>query len=343
VTRARPTLHSREAMPGAALPGPSASEWDRLALLTDNVFATRDWSECWWEHFGRGGTARVLIDDEARPSVILPMYESGGLLRQLRLIGHGPADQLGPVCDPRHLGLAGRMLEDWLRLSSSRWDVMVLHDVCVGAPWVPEQAHEIRRVASPYVRVPVGSWEDLLAGRSRNFRQQVRRKSARLARDFSVVFRLASADTLRTDLDTLFLLHTRRWGSRAAFANGAQRRFHEDFAARALERGWLRLWILEADGRPAGAMHGFRFGGADYFQQGGWDPALDDYSPGFLLCVNAVRAAVEDGMAEFRLLRGDERYKYRFADADRPVRSVALPSSVKGLLATKAAQRRARS
>lgn len=89
-------------------------------------------------------------------------------------------------------------------------------------------------------------------------------------------------------------------------------------------------------------MHGFRVAGADYFQQGGWDPDFDRYSLGFLLCVNAMRAAIEDGMSEFRLLRGDEQYKNRFANADRPVRSVALASGARGRLAIKAAQKRPR-
>lgn len=324
------------------LPGPCAREWDRLAILSGNIFATRDWSECWWKHFGHGASPAVLTDDDSDPRVILPLYRSGRLVRQLRFIGHGPADQLGPVCAPENLELAGEMLQELARSSPFPWDVMVLHDVPVDAAWVPDDAREMRREASPVVRFETRSWEAFVAGKSRNFRQQVHRRSAKLERDFSVVFRLASGDTLATDLDTMFELHSRRWAAGTAFANGAQRRFHEDFAAVALTRGWLRLWILELDGVPAGAMYGFRFAGADYFQQGGWDPYFGRYSVGFLLCVNAMRTALEDGMSEFRLLRGDEQYKSRFANTDRPVHSVALAAGAKGRLAIKAAPIRPR-
>lgn len=324
------------------LPGPCQSQWDRLAVLSGSIFATRDWSECWWRHFGHGASPEVLTDDESDPRVILPLYRSGRLVRLLRFIGHGTADQLGPVCDPQHLGLAGQMLRDLARDPSLRWDVMVLHDIPVDATWAPGEACEMRREASPVACFESSSWEAFLAGKSRNFRQQARRRATRLQDDYSVVYRLASNDTLAADLDTLFRLHSRRWGSAAPFARGAQRRFHEDFAATALARGWLRLWILELDGVPAGVMHGFRFAGADYFQQGGWDPDFDRYSLGFLLCVNAMRAALEDGMSEFRFLRGNEQYKNRFANADRPVRSVALAAGTKGRLAIKAAQKRPR-
>ena len=324
------------------LPGPCHSQWDRLANLSGTIFATRDWSECWWQHFGHGATPAVLTDDETDPKVILPLYQSGRLVRQVRFIGHGPSDQLGPVCAPQHLGQAGEMLREWAEDLSFRWDVMVLHDIPVDAAWVPRNASEIRRRASPVVRFEASTWEEFLAAKTQHFRKHVRRGFARLEREFQVVCRLATRETVATDLSTLFRLHTRRWGPDAPFACGAQRRFHEDFAAVALDRGWLRLWILELDGTPAAALYGFRFAGADYFHQGGWDPAFDRYSIGFLLCVRAMRAALEDAMSEFRLLRGDEQYKGRLANADRPVRSVAVASGTRGRLAIKAAQKRLR-
>src|SRR3712207_8266564 len=45
-------------------------------------------------------------------------------------------------------------------------------------------------------------------------------------------------------------LHEARWAGRGGSGslNARTRRFHEQFAALALERGWLRLWTLELDG-----------------------------------------------------------------------------------------------
>lgn len=337
------THHEPVSVPtrGALLPGPSAERWDRLALQAGNIFGTRAWHECWWRHFGRGCTPLVLTDDEQEPRVVIALYRSGRMVRQLRMIGHGQADQLGPVCDPGDIGRASAVLEHLLDGPRTDWDVIVLHDVRVDTGWPPRVgARELRRVASPVVALGGLSWTDYLAGRSANLRQQVRSRAARLEREFAVDYRLATEETLADDLQTLFRLHQARWGREAPFARGAQRRFHTDFAATALARGWLRLWTLAVDGRPVGAIESFRFAGADYLYQSGWDPAFERYSPGFLLCVNAVRSAAEDGMSEFRFLRGDEPHKYRFATHDRPVRSMAIAPGWWGTVAVSAAQRR---
>ena len=149
---------------------------------------------------------------------------------------------------------------------------------------------------------------------------------------FSVNYRLAEdAGRLHDDLATLRQLHAARWteGDSEAFS-GARRDFHEEFAAYAQRKGWLRLWFLELDGRPVAAWHGFRYGGADWFYQAGRNPRYDDLSVGFALMAHTVREAARDGMHTYHLLRGDDAYKARFADADRvsrPSASAAAPAA----------------
>ena len=80
---------------------PSADVWNELAARGGNLFSTREWAECWVRHhLDEGDRVHVLVDDEQAPRVIVPVHVSGGLVRQVRLLGHGPADQLGPVCAP---------------------------------------------------------------------------------------------------------------------------------------------------------------------------------------------------------------------------------------------------
>jgi CelD/BcsL family acetyltransferase involved in cellulose biosynthesis len=113
----------------------------------------------------------------------------------------------------------------------------------------------------------------------------------------------------------LFALHGARWGRASEFSGPAQQ-FHRDFAAQALERGWLRLWLLELDGAPAAAWYGFRFGGAESYYQAGWDPAWARGSVAAVLLVHSIREASRDGVEEYRFLQGDEGYKYRMAEED---------------------------
>ena len=116
-------------------------------------------------------------------------------------------------------------------------------------PWASHlRGRIVRHEGNPVVRL-TGGFDDYLRGRSANFRQQVRARDRRLSDRYAVRFRLCTdPDRLDPDLDTLFLLHRRRFGKHSAFT-GARTGFHREFAHVALEQGWLRLWMLELDGR----------------------------------------------------------------------------------------------
>ena len=173
----------------------------------------------------------------------------------------------------------------------------------------------LRRRGSPVVAIDRG-WDAYLAGRSANFRQQVRRKERDLRRH-GARFRLTeSPDRLQADMDTLFALHRARWQNGDSSFGSDTEPFHREFARLALERGWLRLWILELDGAPAAAWYGFRFGNAESYYQAGRDPRWDRASVGFVLLAHTIREAAGDGMREYRLLDGGEPFKYRFATSD---------------------------
>jgi CelD/BcsL family acetyltransferase involved in cellulose biosynthesis len=329
-----------------ALPGPPAAAWDELAQQADNVFATRAWAECWWQHYGADAGARLITapsTDPAAPPAFLALSSSGRLLRRLRLVGAGPADQLGVVGPPSQVKPVLEALYEFLHTRPGH-DVFVAHDVPAAEGWAEHLGGTVlRSVPSPVVHLPHDTWDEFLAARSRNFREQARRKERKLYRSFDVTVRLADRATLADDLETLFALHQLRWGTAAPYASGRERRFQADFASAALDAGRLRLWIVELDGKPVAALHGFRFAGAEYFHQSGRDPSFDEHSIGFLLLAHAIRAALEDGMTEYRLLRGDEGYKARFADSQADVCTVAVPLTVRGRLAVRIAAARERS
>ncbi|HZO77137.1 MAG TPA: GNAT family N-acetyltransferase [Solirubrobacteraceae bacterium] len=297
-------------------------DWCRLAGRSDNVFSTWEWAELWWRHFGTRGSltlARIRVGDEV--VAVLPLYTARRTgLRMARLVGHGVADQLGPVCDAGHFELALSALAqahhaDLLlaeRLPSERLTEAVGGSV-------------LRDEASPMISISrEGEWEAYLGQRSANFRQQVRRRARKVA-GAGVRFRLVSEPAqLPTALDALIALHRARWGERSRAFAGERERFHREFAALALERHWLRLWMAEADGQPVAAWYGFRFADVDYFYQSGRDPSWDRYRVGAALLEHTMRDAFADGMREYRLLRGDEAYKQRYASETRTVGTVAF-------------------
>ncbi len=303
-------------------------DWSRLAEAAGNVFSTPEWAEVWWRHYGDGRDLRLvaLRDDGGRVAGVLPLYLNRSRpLKVLRFLGHGAADQLGPVCAPADRERVAAALPAVLRDARTRADVFVGDRLSAVEGWSRlAGARVLLAEPSPTLAIDGQSWDEFLASKSKNFRDQVRRRERKLAKSNDLTFRLSDAEHLVEDLGTLTRLHAARWQDESEAFEPDLEAFHRDFAAVALERGWLRLWICEVDGRPVAAWYGLRYAGGECFYQSGRDPEWDAQSVGFILLAHSIRCAFEDGMREYRFLRGGDAYKDRFADGDSGLETSVL-------------------
>ena len=323
-------------------------EWTALAEQAGNPFSTWEWAAAWWRHYGhtQSLSLHACRDATGRLVAILPLCR-GSIrgLRTIRFIGHGVSDQLGPVCAPADRPAVARALRRVLADTPHGFDAFIAERVAARDGWSALLgAHRLLRETSPTLNLRGQTWEGFLAARSQNFRQQVRRRERRLERERNLRFRLAAdPDRLDDDMATLFALHTARWGDESRSFVGTRGEFHRDFAARALRRGWLQLWFAELDGAPAAAWYGLRFARDDYFCQSGRDPHEEASSVGFVLLSHTIREAFRTGQDTYRLLRGGEAYKDRFADGDAPVDTLVAGYGVTGEAAVTAVRAAARS
>jgi CelD/BcsL family acetyltransferase involved in cellulose biosynthesis len=309
-------------------------EWSELAERGDNLFLTPEWLSIWWRHYGGGKELclKACRDNKGRLVALLPLYHWRRRPRVLRFLGHGPSDELGPVCAPDDRERASACLARALEQARGE---MLLADYLPGDSdwlgWLPG-SRVLGREASPVIEFEDSSWDDFLQTRSRNLRAEVRKRERALRNDFEVSFRLSEPDSLATDIDLLFRLHRANWSKKQPPTDfvGRDEDLQREFIAAAQARGWLRLWIMELDGRPAAAGLGYRFAGSEYGYQSGRDPAWDRFSVGSVLRVHVMQAALEDGVHKFRLLRGAEAFKYRFASKDDALVTLALPRGVVG-------------
>ena len=299
--------------------------WTKLAERGRNLFTTWEWASTWWRCYGRDRPLHVAVVRRAgAPVGLLPLYQwRSGPLKVLRFLGHGPGDELGPVGHPEDGVLLARALRRSLHQLDA--DLLLAEQLPRGQDWgALLGGRRLAEESSPVVRFGPGGWEAYLGARSANFREQVRRRGRKLAREHRVGYRLSDGSRhLDRDLDTLFRLHAARWAADPTnfLADAA---FHRAFLPVAAEQGWLRLWFLEVDGQEVAALLGFRFAGTESYYQAGRDPAWNPYRVGFVLLAHAIRQAAEDGVTEYRLLRGAEDYKLRFAVADPGLETVAV-------------------
>ncbi len=319
------------------------ADWSILAERSGNLFATWEWADVWWRHYGDGhrqATLRCVGPDDELVALLPLCVQKLGPLRIARFVGYGPADELGPVCAPGDLGRVSEIASE-ARHPEVAWDVLLAERLPGDVDWPGALSGvELRRDSSPTIDIAGLDWNGYLATRSSNFRGQVRRKERKLLREQGLTYRLCDdEERLDADLDVLFALHGARWGEEGSDAFDSRRQaFHREFAAVALRNGWLRMWLAECDGRPVAAWYGFRFGGSEWYYQFGRDPEWDRYSVGLVLLAHTLREAITDGLDTYRLLRGGESYKDRFATSDVGTVTVAAHNGAVGRVAVAAAR-----
>jgi CelD/BcsL family acetyltransferase involved in cellulose biosynthesis len=318
--------------------GEIEGDWRSLAERRGNAFLTPEWYLAWLRNYGAQADPAVIAVRGPAGDLrgIMPLArDRSAHPRSLRFGGSNLADHLHPVAaslaDEAVAAAAGARLGAEL----SGWSAIVLDNVDVDAAWwrammsaapLSLTATSYRQTTLPCIQLPA-SWEAYLASRSRNFRSQLGRKLRALERDHQVRFRRTqAAPELASDLETFFRLHYARWESRGGSSSASERTrsFHADFTAAALERGWLRLWLMEVDGDSVAAWYGWRLGDRYSYYLAGFEPRWSDASVGLLLLAHTVREAIEESASEYDLLLGEEAYKQRFATAERPVETVIL-------------------
>src|SRR5207253_3380988 len=80
---------------------------------------------------------------------------------------------------------------------------------------------------------------------------------------------------LKTGLETLYDLHSKRWESKGAegvFSNPAKRRFYDLFSPLFLAQGWLAFDFLELNGSTVACQMCFRYRGTQFLLQEGFNP-----------------------------------------------------------------------
>jgi CelD/BcsL family acetyltransferase involved in cellulose biosynthesis len=294
-------------------------------------YQTWEWNEAWWRHFGARKRPHVLLFYAGdAPVAIAPLYTSfhlGAPVRRLAWMGTGVSDYLEPLARPEYGHEVAPALLNYLESRLSGWDMADLQQLRPDAPLL-ECAHiDARRTASvlpmepcPYLNLP-STWEQFTARLGKKMRSNLGYYERLLQKTFPDTYGVvADESALDAGMTALFDLHQKRWNARwlpGVLGGRRVQAFHREVAARFLQRGWLRLHLLYADGDWQAALYCFAYGGRTCYYLGGFAPELARYSLGTLLTARAIKQAIAEEHAEFDFLRGSEPYKYRWLPEQR--------------------------
>ena len=309
-------------------------EWNGLlaASQADCLFLTWEWLYTWWKHLGGRRRLHLLLARDGRElAAIAPLAQRPPVLRRLLLF---------PALEFLGTGIVG---SDYLDVIVRRGTEQEVCDALAmaweGAPLALEFAYVQRESFSaalarqlgqrgwtmqdtsinvcPVIDLAGHSWESYLASLGSAHRYNFQRRLRNLHKRFDVRLDLVRTEAERCEaLQALVALHTRRWDERGgseAFGSPRLLSFYDEASQLALRRGWLRLFVLRLNGEPAAVLHGYRYGRTFYFYQSGFDPAFAKESVGLITMGLTIRHALEEGAAEYDMLRGAEPYKFLWA------------------------------
>jgi CelD/BcsL family acetyltransferase involved in cellulose biosynthesis len=314
-------------------------EWDELATALPSPFLTHAWLKSWADAYGAGNIVTATLED------------AGGRLKAGAMLLGVPGGYASPV-----------------HADSGDWDVVAAAAADRRAFWGQLCDRQVRRLAlerlrddadgastvratlatagygilsfgdvqSPYLRLP-SSFDELLARRSSKLRANWRRGRRLVERAGRARHRsLAGEQAHDRDLSAFLRVEGSGWKQAAGtsiLCVPELERLYRSFAREAIERGWLRLDLLELDGEVIAGNLWCAIGGEAFGMKSGFDPAYAREGPGFALQGEVFRAAIEEGLRGFDLGGAPDAYKLRWTDDVRPRAAISAYRGVSGRLA----------
>ena len=331
-------------------------EWTDLLENSeqDVLFLTPEWLTTWWRCFERDEWTLRLVTVRRQSQLlgIAPLFSRprkfGGLMihQSNEFLGTGivGSDYLDVIARRGEEAMVRVALGEYF--NHARPILTLSHLLTRSA----ETNHTVKELelngwqvkhsvieSCPYVTLRGHTWESYLDSLGANHRYNFMRRLKNLRKTGVVEFDAVEKEDQRREAFQAFLaLHAMAWqgrGGSQAMQTTRELAFHEAFSRTALERGWLRLFLLRVNGRPVGALYGFRRGTKFYFYQSGFDPAWRKHSVGLVTMGLAIKQALSEGVEEYDLLHGTEAYKFRWAQETRDLSRVHLfPPSWRGWL-----------
>lgn len=333
-TRGGATAPSCDVIEGAADLEAIAAEWDNL--LSDSpsrtLFLTPDWVRSWMRTVRPEAHVLAVAAREASGRLVglAPFYVASMRLvnlvrfRCLRVLGDTFCGAEYPdVIVRRGCEGAGAGLLQALEVCGDRWDVMWLTKLAGwtgAAERIREGADDLgwrvqsRERAFSCVPLPE-TFEAFFARLSSNARSMLRRRMKQLTTAGVQFERYCDTTPLPEALETLFRLNDLRWsavGLRGSFVRKPKEAdFYREFAPRARDRGWLRMYAARLAGQVVAVQLGYVYDGVYHQMQEGFDPSAPR-GVGNALRQWSIERLIEEGVRTYDFLGGLTEHKRRW-------------------------------
>ncbi|RQW11820.1 GNAT family N-acetyltransferase [candidate division KSB1 bacterium] len=321
------------------------TEWNKLLLqsCSRSFFLKWEWLYSYWLSIKSDDNKLVIlaVKDDVDLVAIAPFYAVrrsclGIPIWKIKFLGEDVAsDYLDFIVKPGHedkcvqlfLDEFANMAFSTIALSGFSRD-SILHRY--GFPELAKRRwHFLASIANKCPEIALPRSENELIGQlSSNTRYNLKRREKQLRKEYSrVEFSIVEFNKNDELVDTLFRLHAARWDSMehraSTFNNDFRRDFHRNLNAVAgSDDGFFAL--AQVDDKIVSIILVFHFRGHYFFYQNGWDPQFSKFSIGIVHLFYVVLYCISRNGDTFSMLRGEESYKFKFANAATTLHSIVI-------------------
>jgi CelD/BcsL family acetyltransferase involved in cellulose biosynthesis len=305
--------------------------WDALAETTARPYCAPGWALPWWEHVRPAGGELMSVALTAGADLVgfAPFHVTRDRWgnHTWTVLGGDSGSYAEPLSTARHRRDLAEAITAAMTAGDRPADIVSLRGIPHDSPWprllrdawpgARPRTAQVAAMPAPFVDLPSGGYDEWFAGRSSNFRQQVRRRQREFLRRGGTFRMAGSAAEVAAGLEEFERLHTHRWAARGgsrALTAPVSLMLRQVGAVLGPSR--LQVWTAELDGRSVGSAVFLAAGDEVHYWLGGFDDTSSELSPSLLLLVEAVRQAAEAGCRRLSLGPGAQPYKSRLATGE---------------------------
>ena len=322
-----------EVIEDAAALEPWRPAWDELAVALGRPFCAPAWMLAWWRH-GAPAECRlrtVLVHRDRELLGVAPFFVERtrtGLARY-RILAAPWCHRAGPIAAAGREREVGALVARALFDADPQPDLVVLEAAPEDSPWPeilrdawpaprPPWLHRDRSMPAPFLALGAPGFDAWFAGRSANFRQQMRRSRRKLEREGAVFAVARTPDEIERGIEAFRAVLRQKWGveqGRDVLSAWVDPML-ADVAGELGGEGRFRLWTIQQEGRPIAAHVFLAAGGEVSYWLGGYDHGWSAARPSLVAILAALEDAWQAGDQRLDLGGGAQPYKYRFASGE---------------------------
>lgn len=333
-------------------------EWTVLLNKMDSpcIFLTWEWMYTWWDHYLSGDKSChlfiLLISDQNSNLVgILPAYlRTCSIIpciqyKRMRFLGSETEspDYLDIIAEPSKTNFVLDDIFTYFKNCNGNVDYIEFTDISGESASLRLLTENSRKLnyccreyissTCPYLKLPA-DYETFVTSLSSKFRFNLRRYTKILMEREGVIFNEVTGEIeLQQMVNTLFLLHKKRWGKhldKSTFYSNKRMEFHSRLAPVLYESSFLRLFYLRVGSDVIACLYCFDYRNRIYYYQSGFDPEWALKSAGIVLIGKSIDKCIHEQKVEFDFLRGKEEYKLRWTSETRHTYSIESGLTFKG-------------